>query len=220
MLLLLDPSASDSLSTSLPKPSTIVETFDYRLLVFPNSSSVLQGDSIQINVSITPLHGTPEKVILDAQVPDGVDFAFNPPELFPKNNSILTVHSSNAVPSSSYIITVKDATQSGKSQSAQIVLAILPSQVTVSGIISASAGISLKQVVFKQLTWEGKVIQSFRAPIENASYRIVLPNQWFYALGVVYENAEGTLDTHYFVQPYRVNADVGVTTVNCGFSWS
>ncbi len=139
-------------------PTSPFEPFDYQLTVSPNSSTVLQGSTIQIYVTATPVQGLAENVTLGAQVPEGADFAFNPQEIFPAGNSTLTIHVSKAVPISSYNITVNAFAENGKNHSIQTVLVVCVSEVTVSGAINIQAGTTPKQVIFEQLTWEGAVV--------------------------------------------------------------
>ena len=85
--------------------------FDYYLKVESVNGSVLQGNSIFVNATISFLQGDPENVTLSVfGVPVGSEYFFSESQGLPLENqpfhSILTINVSEAVPSDSYLILI------------------------------------------------------------------------------------------------------------------
>lgn len=196
--------------------------FDYRVDVSPTSSTVMQGNNVQINVSITYLKGSAENITLSALgVPQGADYTFSLPKGALGNSSalnrILTIYVSEATQTNTYNVTIESTADNGKTHCSLYSLSVLNSKVLVSGTVSVGSGVPI-QILFDQLTHAGATVQTFTAAIQSGNYVISLPNQQFYAVSIVWENSDGASGTHQFIMPYNTDAGVGITQINCPFS--
>ena len=208
--------------TSTPTPNPI--TFDYRLDVASVNDTILQGKSVDINVTISYLQGEPKNVTLTASgIPSNADYTFSQSRGFPTNNktfnSILTIYVSEAVPKNSYPITINSAADNGKSYTFPYTLFVLDSGISVSGRIDGGIDVSPTEIIFELVKNTGEHTQRFTAAVESGNYVISLPNNEFYAVAVGWEKLDGSSGIYYFIQPYRVNVGVGVTFINCPFSF-
>lgn len=184
----------------------------------------MQGNSVQINVTLAYARGSPENTTLNAiGIPDGADFTFSQQHGFPSNNSTLNstlvIHVSEAVPTNTYNITINSTSDNGKTYSSPYTLSVLNSKVSVSGTVSGGIGVIPTQMKFDQLSHSGATLQTFTATIQAGNYAIALPNKQFYAVSVTWESSDGTSGTHHFIMPWNTNAGVGITQINCPFSW-
>jgi hypothetical protein len=214
--------------TQLPpvKPTPNPIPFDYNLDVSPSNGTLMQGNSVNINVALAYVQGSPENITLSALgVPSGADYTFSQPQGTPTNsstfNSILTIHVSEATQTNTYNVTINSTADNGKTYTSLYTLSILNPQVSVSvsGTVSGGAGIVPTQIIFDQLTHAGAVVKTFSAPVESGGYIISLPNHQFFAVSVMWEGSDGTSGTHHFIMPWDTDAGVGVTQINCPFSW-
>jgi hypothetical protein len=166
------------------KPTPALLPFDFRLDVSPANSTVIQGKSVQVNVTITYMKGSPENVTLNTSgIPDGTDYTFSQPQGTPRINStfncILTLHVSEAVPTNAYNITVNAIAENGKTYYSPYLLSVLSSKVSLSGTVSEGEWIPT-QIIFEQLSPSGATVQTFTVPIQSGNYAISLPNKQFY----------------------------------------
>jgi hypothetical protein len=214
-----EPADKTTQSASVP--------FDYHLGVFPINGTVIQGNSVQADVALTYVQGTPENVKLSAiGVPEGASYSFSPLQGSPTEdsvfNSTLVIHVSESAPTNSYPITITAVADNGKMHNSSYTLSVivLDSIIKVSGTVNGGIGIVPTQITFEQLSSTGAHVQTFTAMVQSGYYTIFLPNKQFYAVSVVWEGPDGTSGTHYFIQPYGVNAEEGVTSITCPFSWT
>lgn len=208
--------------TQTPTPNPV--SFDYRLDVSPTNGAIMQGSSVRINVTISYVQGSPENITLSAiGVPDGADYTFSQLQGIPSNNSTfnstLIIHVSEAVPTSSYSVTVNSTADNGKTYSSSYTLSVLNSKISVSGTVNGGIGVVPTQIMFEQFSATGTTTQTFIVPVQSGNYVISLPNKQFFAVGVSWEGLDGASGTQHFIQPYGVNAGVGITSITCPFSW-
>jgi len=199
--------------------------FDFILDIIPENGAVLQGTSININVSISYLQGNYENITLEAsEIPADADYVFNQSQGFPTNdttfNSILTVYVSEAVPTDSYLITISATSQNGKSYSRTHSLFVLDSGILVSGNINGGIDVIPTEIIFRVVENTGKITHRFAAMVEEGLYELFLPNNKFYYVAVRWEMIDGPSGIYHFIQPFGVNVGVGVTSMNCPFSFS
>jgi uncharacterized membrane protein len=152
--------------------------------VSPANSTVVQGKSVQVNVTITYMKGSPENVTLNTSgIPDGTDYTFSQPQgtsgINSTFNCILTLHVSEAVPTNAYNITVNAIAENGKTYYSPYLLSVLSSKVSLSGTVSEGEWIPT-QIIFEQLSPSGATVQTFTVPIQSGNYAISLPNKQFY----------------------------------------
>ena len=95
---------------------------------------------------------------------------------------------------------------------------MINSKILVSRTVNGCIGVVPTQVTFEQVSTNERVA-TFTAPIQSSDYVIYLPNKQFYALSVKWESADGSSGTNYFIQPFYVDAGVGVTSTNGSISW-
>ena len=205
--------------TPTPKPTP----FDYHLDISPTNSTVMQGDTVQVHVVVTYVQGSPENVTLSAVgVPVGAWKSFSQPIGVPTNSSTfdstLQIQVSGVVPTDSYSITVNSTADNGKTHSSSYTLSIINSEITVSGTVNVPAGGVPTQIRFEQLSTNLETVKTFTAPIQSGNYAITLPNKQFYAVSVTWDNSEGSSETHQFISPFHVDANVGVTSITSPFS--
>jgi len=206
--------------TMTPNPIS----FDYHLDVSPTNSTIMQGNSVQIQVTISYVQGSPENITLSAiGIPDRATYTFSQLQGFPSNNSTfnstLIINVSETVPTDSYSITVNSTSDNGKTYSSSYILSVLSSKISVSGTVNGGTGVVPTQIVFEQLSATGATTETFTVPVQSGEYVISLPNKQFYAVSVTWESLDGSSGTQQFIQPYGVNAGVGISSVNCPFSW-
>jgi hypothetical protein len=221
-ILFLSGNSPTQMPTTEPTPNPI--PFNYRLDVSPTNGTTMQGNSVQINVTLAYVTGSPENIMLSAAgIPDGADYAFSQPHGFPSNDSTFTstlvIHVSEDIPTSTYNVTIKSATDTGKTYSSQYKLSVLNSKVTVSGIVSVGTGVVPTQIIFDPLSNSGATVQTFTAPVQSGNYALILPNKQFFAVSVTWEDSEGASGTHHFIMLWNTDAGVGITQINCPFSW-
>ena len=198
--------------------------FDFILDIIPENGTVLQGTSSNINVSISYLQGNYENIALEASgIPADADYVFSQSQGFPTNgttfNSILTVYASEAVPTDSYLITIKATSQNGKSYSRPYSLFVLDSGIRISGSIDGGIDVIPTEIVFRVVENTGEITHRFTAMVEEGYYELFLPNNKFYYVAVRWEKIDGSSGIYHFIQPFGVNR-VGVTSINCPFSFN
>ena len=215
-----NPAADRSIDTPAPNP---VE-FDYVLDLTSENGTILQGNSVNIKLSISYLQGYSENIMLAASgIPSNADYAFSQSRGFPTNdstfNSILTIYVSEAVPTNSYSIIVSSTADNGKSYSFPYTLFVLDSRILVSGRANGGVDVIPSEIIFEVIENSGEHTYRFVTLVEEGNYEISLLNTEFYAVAVCWEKLDGSSGTYYFIQPFRVNAGVGVTSINCPFSF-
>jgi len=208
-----------------PAPSASVP-FDYQLEFSSINGSVLQGNTVQTNVTLTYVQGTPENVTLTASgIPEGASYSFSTLEGSPTEdsviNSTLTIHVSDSTPAKSYPITVTAVADNGKTHNSSYTMSVivLNSVVKVSGTVDGGIGIIPTQITFDQLSSTGARVQAFTASVQSGHYIIFLPDKQFYYVNVVWEGSDGVSGTHYFIMPCGVNAE-GAASITIPFSWT
>jgi hypothetical protein len=204
-----------------PTPSPSIP-LDFDLNVSPSSVTVMQGNSVAVNVSVAYLQGSSENVTVNAVgVPDGATCAFSQSEGTPANgtdfNCTLTIQVSEAVPTSSYPIMVNATSDNGKIHTCNFTLSVLSAEVKLTGLISGGRAMP-SEIIFEELSPTGATVQTFSASINYGTfgvptYSITLPNQQFYAVSIKSYNF-----TYHYVLPYGISAGVGVTSLDCQFS--
>ena len=205
-----------------PTPNSLC--FDYYLKVESVNGSVLQGNSIFVNVTISFLQGDPENVTLAVSgVPVGADYFFSESQGLPLENrpfhSILTINVSDAVPSDSYLILITSTAENGSIHLCSYNLFVLESGILVSGRIYGGEDVIPTEIVFRMVENTGEITHRFEAVVEEGYYEIDLPNNKFYYVAVFWEKMDGSSGIHHFIGPFRVNVGVGVTSIDCPFSW-
>jgi hypothetical protein len=208
-----------------PAPSASVP-FDYQLEVSPINGTVLQGNIVQTNVTLTYVQGTPENVTLTASgIPESASYSFSTLEGSPTENSVinstLTIQVSDSTPSKPYPITVTAVAYNGETHNSSYTLkvTVLNSVVKVSGTADGGIGIIPTQITFDQLSSTGARGQAFTATVQSGHYTIFLPNKQFYYVSLAWEASDGTSGTHYFIMPCGVDAE-GATSITIPFSWT
>ena len=210
--------------TAKPTPAPTPTPFDYHLDVSPSNSTVMQGNSVKVDVTISYVLGSPENVTLNAPgIPSGAACTFSQQQGAPSSNStfhsILTIQVPEAVPTNTYNITINATAENGKTHSSQYTLSVLAAKVSVAGTVSEGSKTPI-QIIFEQLSPSGATVQTFTAPIQSGNYAISLPNKQFYAVSVAWNSYDGSSGIHHYILPYGVDAGVGVNSVNCPFSSS
>ncbi len=112
-------SGNPAIDQPIESPAPLPVEFDYFLNVTSVNGTVLQGNSVNINLSISYLQGDPENVILTTSgIRDDADYIFSHSQGFPTENktfnSILTIYVSDVVPTDSYLITINSTADNGK----------------------------------------------------------------------------------------------------------
>lgn len=209
----------------IESPAPLPVEFDYFLDATSGIGNVLQGNSVNINLSIFYLQGDPENITLIASgIPVNADYTFSKSSGFPTNNitfnSVLTIYVSKAVPTDSYLITINSTAENGKSYSFPYTLFVLGSGILVSGRVDGGVDVIPTEIMFRVVENSGEITNKFTALIEDGNYAISLFNHKFYYFGVRWEKLDGSSGIHYFIQPFRVNEGVGVTSKTCSFSFS
>lgn len=230
LYLSIKPSGNLPTQTPSVNPTPIPIPFDYRLDISPSNATVMQGNSVQIKVTVTYLQGLPENVTLSlAGVPRigdyTADYSFSPRQGSPSNessfNSTLTIHVSGAVPTNTYNITVNSAANNGKTYSSPYTLSVISSEVLLSGRIDARIGCVPTQMIFERLSAAGATIETFTAPVESGQFNITLPNSQWYAVSYNWVSPDGASSgtNHLIPFPYHLYAEVGVTNKKCDFGF-
>jgi len=75
------------------------------------------------------------------------------------------------------------------------------------------------EIVFRMVENTGEIIHRFEAVVEEGYYEIDLPNNKFCYVAVFWEKIDGSCGIHHFIGSFRVNAGVGVPSIDCPFSW-
>jgi hypothetical protein len=183
----------------------------------------MQGDSVQLNVTVTYLKGESEVVKLIATgVPEGANYTFSYPQGAPTQNttfnSTLTIQVPEVVPTNNYDITINAISENGKNYTVSITLGVLSSKVLVYGTINGGAGVMPNRIIFEELSNTGASMQTFAVYVDSWNYSISLPNRHFFVISVDWDNMIGSSGTQDFIMPYGVDAGVGVSSKNCPFS--
>jgi hypothetical protein len=198
--------------------------FDYGLSVSETNATLIQGNTLSINLIATYLEGQPENVSFDLSgLPQQAMYSFNPPKGMPTNstsfNSTLQIPITEQVPSAYYNLTITSQADNGKTHTAQYYLAVLNAKISVSGIVTTNNA-TPTEIVFEQLSPSGTLTgKTYSSTIISGNYEVQLPNKEFFAVSVDWTRPDGTSGTQYFVQPYRTDAGVGVNSITCPFEW-
>ena len=213
---------SNNQTNDNPTPASIL--FDYNLSVPKLDSTVMQGNTVPINILITYTQGSPENVLLNATgIPKEANYSFTQIEGVPTNNSsfnsTLTILITEFVPSDQYNITITSTATNGKTYSSNYDLTVINSKISVSGTVTTNQGVPT-QIHFEQMSESGSLTgKVYSSAIVSDTYSVVLPNKEFFAVSVNWESPNGTSGIHYFIQPYGTNARVGVNSITCPFEW-
>ena len=153
-----NPATNEPIESPAPYP---VE-FDYFLDVTSMNGTVLQGNSVNINLSISYLQGDPENITLTASgIPDNADYTFSQSQgLLTENktfNSILTIYVSDVVPTDFYLITINSTADNGKSYYFPYTLFVLESGILVSGKIDGGVGVIPTEIIFRIVENSGEI---------------------------------------------------------------
>lgn len=205
-------------------PEPVPVEFDYFLEVASVNGTVLQGNSVNVNVSISYLQGDPENITLTASgIPVNTDYSFSQSRGFPTNNntfnSILTLYVPKTVPTDSYLITINSTAENGKSYTFPYTLFVLDSGILVSGRVDGGVDVIPTEIMFRVVENSGELTNKFTTLVEDGNYEIYLLNNKFYYFAVCWEKLDGSSGTYYFIQPFRVNEGVGVTSKTCSISF-
>ena len=203
-------------STPTPTPTPTPIPFDFHVELVQTSGSVLQGNSIQVGVTLTYLQGTPEKVTLVASGgPDGATYSFSPNPI-PVNvfTSTLTINVPTSVPTNPYSVTVTSTSDNGKSYSTSYTLSVLSANIQVSGTVTTTGvGTSPSQIQFI----DQQTGLTYTDSMSGSSYTITLQNEHTYDVvcywkGLLYSTGSFSGGSLY------VYAPVGYTTMSKSFS--
>jgi hypothetical protein len=202
--------------------------FDYSLSVSETNVTLIQGNTLWINLTATYLEGQPENISFYLSgLPQQANYSFNPPKGVPSNstsfNSTLQIQITEQVPSAYYNLTITSQANNSKThaaQSAHYYLAVLNDKISVSGKVTTNNKTPTK-VVFEQLSspygsLTGKIYSS---TIISGNYSVELPNKTYFALSVDYTRPDGTSGTHHFILPFSTDAAVGVNSITWPFGW-
>lgn len=88
-------------------PLPVKSCGDFEIAVSPGSRTIIQGESADYTVNVNALNGFTGKVNLTASgLPDGTTAVFNPSEILPGSESLLTLTTSTTTPAGTYTVTV------------------------------------------------------------------------------------------------------------------
>ncbi len=205
-------------------PTPASTPFDYNLSVPKMDTTVMQGNTVPIDILITYIQGSPENVLLNATgIPKQATYSFTQVEGVPTNsssfNSTLTIFVTELVPSDQYKITITSTANNGKTYSSHYDLSVIDSKISVSGRVTTNEGIP-NQIIFEQMSSYGSLTgKVYSSPIVSGNYAVVLPSEEYFAVSVNWEKTDGTSGTHHFIFPYGTLAGVGVNSITCPFEW-
>lgn len=211
-------------NNSVANSPTVVSPFDYSLIVVGTNAEVIQGNMLSINVTAGYLEGESKNVSLELSgLPQQSTYSFNPqkgvPTMGSPFNSTLQILVSEETPSDYYNLTIISKADSGKIHSSQYELSVLNSKIILSGTVITNNA-TPTQITFEQLSSTGSLTgKTYSSVINSGNYSVELPNNEFFAVRVAWTGPDGTTGTQHFIQPYRVNAGVGVNSINCPFEW-
>jgi hypothetical protein len=215
----LSPTSNSNNQTPTSPP------FNYSLSISQTNITIMQDNTLSLDVIVTCLGGEPENVSFTLSgLPQQATYSFNPPEGMPTNgtsfNSTLKIAITEQIPSAYYNLTITSMPDNTQTHTAQFNLGVINDKISVSGTVTTNHATPTR-IEFEQISSSGALTgKTYSSTIyDSGTYKVELPNKEFFAVSVNYKRPNGTTGVQHFIQPYGTYADVGVNSINCPFAW-
>ncbi len=218
-------------------PDLLTLQFDFIMAVSSSSNTVQKGGSLQINVNVTYLQGTPETVALGASGgPDEATYSFSNQTGTPTDIAPFSCDLTVMVPASAsaeiYVINVTACAANGKNYSLPFEVSVLDVDIQVSGtvIVKSSEPIYPTEIQFVSVatnqTYKAIVNTTPTSPsaavlVQQGRYSISLPNHQSYRVTCTWTRLLGPWGVSPFDELHGtfdggtldVDCEVGVTSI-------